>query len=239
MKITIYNEYLHEKYDEQIKAIYPDGIHGQLAKILTEAGHECTTSTLDDIQTTMTDEVLANTDVLLWWGHMGHHLVPDEIVEKVYNRVMAGMGLVVLHSGHNSKIFKKLCGTDAGELKWRDDNEKEILWVVDPTHPIVQGIGENIIIEEEEMYGEHFIIPTPDELVFISWFSGGEVFRSGCVFKRGNGKIFYFRPGHECVPTYYNEKVQRVIKNAVEYVKNDSIAPITYGYVEPTVEWKK
>ncbi|MBO5275341.1 MAG: ThuA domain-containing protein, partial [Clostridia bacterium] len=165
MKITIYNEYLHEKYDEQIKAIYPDGIHGQLAKILTEAGHECTTSTLDDIQTTMTDEVLANTDVLLWWGHMGHHLVPDEIVEKVYNRVMAGMGLVVLHSGHNSKIFKKLCGTDAGELKWRDDNEKEILWVVDPTHPIVQGIGENIIIEEEEMYGEHFIIPTPDELV--------------------------------------------------------------------------
>lgn len=239
MKITIYNEYLHEKYDENIKAIYPDGIHGCIAKFLTEDGHECRTGTLDDPECGLTDEVLASTDVLVWWGHMGHHLVPDEVVEKVYNRVMEGMGLVVLHSGHNSKIFKKLCGTNAGELKWRDDDEKEILWVVDPAHPIVQGIGENIILEKEEMYGEHFIIPTPDELVFISWFAGGEVFRSGCVFKRGNGKIFYFRPGHESVPTYHNEKIQQVIKNGVKYVQNTGIAPVTYGYVEPTVEWNK
>ena len=239
MNITIYNEYLHEKYDEQIKGIYPDGIHGCIAKFLTEEGHVCKTGTLDDPECGLTDEVLANTDVLIWWGHMGHHLVPDEVIEKVYNRVMEGMGMVVLHSGHNSKIFKKLCGTNAGELKWRDDDEKEILWVVDPSHPIVQGIGENIILEKEEMYGEHFIIPTPDELVFISWFAGGEVFRSGCVFKRGNGKIFYFRPGHESVPTYHNEKIQQVIKNAVKYVKNESVAPVTYGYVEPTVEWNK
>ena len=129
--------------------------------------------------------------------------------------------------------------TKTKKPKQSNDNEKEILWVVDPTHPIAQGIGEKIILEEEEMYGEHFIIPTPDELVFISWFAGGEVFRSGCVFNRGNGKIFYFRPGHESVPTYHNGQIQQVIKNAVKYVQNKYVAPITYGYVEPTVEWNK
>lgn len=144
-------------------------------------------------------------------GHLAHDEVEDSIVEKVAQRVLDGMGLIVLHSGHFSKVFKKLMGTSC-DLKWREADDKERIWVVDPSHPIAEGIGEYIELEKEEMYGEHFDIPTPDELIFTSWFEGGEIFRSGCTFKRGNGKIFYFRPGHETYPTYHNEQVQTVIK---------------------------
>ncbi len=235
MKITVWNEFAHERESEDIKAIYPDGIHAVIAKFLTEAGHDVTTATLDMPEVGLTDEVLNNTDVLFWWGHVRHGDVPDEIVEKVYERVLQGMGLVVLHSGHASKIFRKLCGTNSQELKWRESNDKEILWAIDQSHPILEGLDEKIIIEHEETYGEHFQIPQPDELVFISWFSGGEVFRSGCVFKRGRGKIFYFRPGHESVPTYYIPEVQKVLINAANYVKGTKSSDYKYGWVAPTV----
>lgn len=159
---------------------------------------------------------------------MAHDEVSDEIVEKVYERVLNGMGLIVLHSGHFSKVFKKLMGTSC-DLKWRVADEKERLWVLDPSHPITQGIGEYIELEKEEMYGEHFDIPAPDELLFMSWFEGGEVFRSGCTYRRGNGKIFYFRPGHETYPTYHHPDIQRVITNAVEWVKPVERARPIYG----------
>ncbi|MBR3998898.1 MAG: ThuA domain-containing protein, partial [Clostridia bacterium] len=171
-----------------------------------------------------------------WWGHMRHGDVPDEVVQKVYNRVMEGMGMVVLHSGHASKIFQKLCGTPSGQLKWRESGDKEILWVIEQGHPITAGIGENITLEHEETYGEHFLVPQPDELVFISWFSGGEVFRSGCTYKRGRGKIFYFRPGHESVPTYHNPEIQKVLINAANYVYTPKAdAPYKYGWVPAQV----
>ena len=112
MKVTVWNEYLHEKSEESIRAIYPDGIHGCIAKFLTEAGYDVKTATLDMPEAGLTDEVLAETDVLFWWGHIGHNDVPDSVVNKVYNRVLQGMGLIVLHSGHASKIFGKLMGTD-------------------------------------------------------------------------------------------------------------------------------
>ncbi len=235
MKITVWNEFAHEREDENIKAIYPDGIHTVIAKFLTEAGFDVTTATLDMPECGLTDEVLDNTDVLFWWGHIRHGDVPDEIVNKVYERVINGMGLVVLHSGHASKIFHKLCGTTTVNLKWRESNDKEILWAIDQGHPILEGLDEKIIIEHEETYGEHFQIPQPDELVFISWFSGGEVFRSGCVFKRGRGKIFYFRPGHESVPTYYIPEVQKVLINAANYVKGTKSDSYHYGWAAPTV----
>src|SRR3712207_6117628 len=174
------------------------------------------TATLDEPEHGLTEEVLANTDVLTWWGHGAHREVQDEIVERVHKRVLDGMGLVVLHSGHFSKIFQRLMGTTCN-LKWREANEKERLWVVSPGHPIVEGIGEYIEIEEEEMYGEHFDIPEPETLVFVSWFPGGEIFRSGCCYQRGAGKIFYFRPGHETHPTYYHQEVRRVSANGVRW----------------------
>ena len=237
MKITVWNEFAHEKSDPAVKAIYPDGIHQVVAGFLREAGYEVRTATLDDPECGLTDEVLDDTDVLFWWGHMRHGDVPDAVVSRVYRHVIAGMGMVVLHSGHASKIFQKLMGTPSGELKWRESGDKEILWVIEQGHPITRGIGEKIILEQEETYGEHFLVPQPDELVFISWFTGGEVFRSGCVYKRGRGKIFYFRPGHESVPTYHNPDVQKVLVNAAAYVYTPKAeAPYQYGWVKPTVE---
>lgn len=232
IKVTVWNEYRHEKKDPIVGGIYPNGIHGAIAGFLTEAGYEAGTATLDEPEHGLTDDVLKHTDVLVWWGHMAHNEVKDEVVQKVKQRVLDGMGLIVLHSGHFSKIFKTLMGTSC-DLKWREADEKERLWVVAPSHPIVEGIGEYIELEKEEMYGEHFDIPTPDELIFTSWFEGGEVFRSGCTFIRGNGKVFYFRPGHETYPTYYNKDIQRVIVNAVKWAQPvDRNRPV-YGNAQP------
>ncbi|WP_173915537.1 ThuA domain-containing protein [Halobacillus sp. Marseille-Q1614] len=232
MNITVWNEFRHEKEDQVVADIYPEGIHGAIAGFLEEEDHIVRTATLDEEEHGLTDEVLNNTDVLVWWGHKAHEEVKEEIAEKVKQRVLDGMGLVVLHSAHFSKVFKKLMGTGC-DLKWREADDKERIWVVDPTHPISEGLGEYIDIEKEEMYGEHFDIPTPDELVFVSWFEGGEVFRSGATFKRGRGKIFYFRPGHETYPTYYHKDVQKVIQNGVKWAYNGGTPKHVYGNAKP------
>lgn len=217
LHITIWNEYRHEKQTERVRSVYPDGIHTAIAEGFDER-FEVKCATLDEPEHGLTDEVLAWTDVLLWWGHLAHDQVQDSIVDKIYARVLSGMGLLVLHSGHHSKIFRKLMGTTCN-LKWREIGEKERIWVLSPGHPIAEGIGEYFDILHEEMYGEHFDIPDPDHLVLASWFQGGELFRSGCCYYRGQGKIFYFRPGHETYPTYYIEEVRRVIRNAALWLK--------------------
>jgi trehalose utilization protein len=158
--------------------------------------------------------------------------VDDAIVTRVQQRVLAGMGLVVLHSGHFSKLFKRLMGTSC-DLKWREADERERIWVVAPSHPVAAGLGEYFELEREEMYGEFFDIPAPDELVFVSWFQGGEVFRSGCCYSRGAGRIFYFRPGHETYPTYYDASVQRVIANAARWAAPAGMPPLSFGNRPP------
>lgn len=234
IKVTVWNEFRHERHNERVKAVYPEGIHAAIAGYLqTKEGLAVKTAVLDDPQHGLTDEVLAETDVLIWWGHVAHEEVSDDIVEKVRQRVLRGMGLIVLHSGHASKIFRSLMGTNTGELKWRDDGEKERIWVVEPGHPIARGIGEYIEIPQEEMYGERFEIPAPDELVFISWFEGGEVFRSGCCYRRGQGKVFYFRPGHETFPVYHQPEVLQVISNAVEWAAPVAGPQPVYGRTAP------
>lgn len=217
IRVTVWNEFRHEKQDRRVAKIYPQGMHAIIAEHLnSQMGIETRTATLDEPEHGLTDEVLNSTDVMTWWGHLAHQEVSDHIVEKVHERVLEGMGLIVLHSGHASKIFRKLMGTSCW-LKWREAGERERLWVVNPGHPIVQGIGQQIVLEETEMYGEFFEIPQPDELVFISWFQGGEVFRSGCCFTRGKGRIFYFRPGHETYPIFHHKEVLQVITNAVRW----------------------
>jgi trehalose utilization protein len=232
LKVTVWNENRHEQINPVVREIYPNGIHGAIAGFLKEAGIQAETATLDEPEHGLTDEVLNNTDVLIWWGHLAHGEVSDEVVAKVKQCVLDGMGLIVLHSGHFSKIFKTLMGTSC-DLKWREADEKERLWVVAPSHPIVEGIGEYIELEKEEMYGEHFDIPAPEELIFTSWFEGGEVFRSGCTYTRGNGKVFYFRPGHETYPTYYNKDIQRVIVNAVKWALPVQRNRPVYGNAQP------
>jgi trehalose utilization protein len=231
-RVTIWNEYRQERSDARVREVYPDGIHAPLAERLKEAGFEVRIATLDEPDHGLTDRTLADTDVLTWWGHAAHDEVRDEIADRVQHRVLTGMGLIVLHSGHHSKIFRRLMGTSC-DLKWREADERQRVWVVDPSHPIAEGLGESFVVEPEEMYGEHFDIPAPDSLVFVSWFQGGEVFRSGCCFERGRGRIFYFQPGHETYPTYFDANVGRVIANAVRWAAQPLGEQPTFGHREP------
>ncbi len=217
INVTIFNEFVHEKTDENVREIYPDGIHSALKSHLQDDEIKISTFTLDNIKD-LTKEVLDNTDVIIWWGHLKHHEVPDEIAKNVCESVHKGMGAIFLHSGHFSKPFMSLMGTPCN-LTWREDGDYELIWNINPAHPITQGIDRFIKLDCEETYGEPFGIPEPDQLVFIGNFEGGEVFRSGCCYQRGNGRIFYFQPGHETCPTYHNEQILRVIKNAIYWAK--------------------
>ncbi len=219
MNVTVWSEFRHEKKNPRVAALYPQGMHEAIAAPLrADPALRVRTATLDEPRHGLGRELLEETDVLLWWGHMAHAEVADEVVADVRRRVLEGMGLIALHSAHYSKIFKALMG-DTCSLKWREATDKERLWTVCPSHPIAAGLPEHFELATEEMYGEPFGIPTPDEVVFISWFTGGEVFRSGCTWRRGAGKVFYFRPGHETYPTYHDVHVQRVIRNAVLWAR--------------------
>jgi trehalose utilization protein len=236
IRVTVWGEYRHEKQSPEIRKIYPQGMHEAIAAALRKLPDvEVRTATLDEPEHGIPADVLAKTDVLTWWGHMAHDEVKDAAAEQVQNRVVEGMGLIVLHSGHMSKPFIRLMGTTC-MLRWREANEKERLWVVEPGHPIVDGLPAYFELPHEEMYGERFDIPQPDATVFISWFAGGNVFRSGCTFTRGKGRIFYFRPGHETHPTYYDPLVQRVVANAVRWAAPGDGPVMKLGDSEPPLE---
>ncbi|MFC7166349.1 ThuA domain-containing protein [Halospeciosus flavus] len=232
VSVTVWNEFVHEREDEEVAEVYPDGIHAVLADFLADAGHDVRTATLDEDEHGLTEAVLGDTDVLLWWGHAAHDEVRDDVVDRVVERVHEGMGFVPLHSAHYSKPFKRLMGTSCS-LKWREEGERERLWVVEPGHPVADGVGEAIELDRTEMYGERFDVPQPDALVFTSWFEGGEVFRSGCAYRRGAGRVFYFRPGHETYPIYRNEEIQRVIRNAVAWAAPGETVDVEFGNVDP------
>ena len=218
VRVTVWNEGVHEALGqpESIARDYPDGMHGAIAQGLAEhlPGATVRTATLADPEHGLTEEVLADTDVLLWWGHKAHADVSHEVVDRVQRHVLGGMGLLVLHSGHFSKVFTRLLGTTCS-LAWRNDGEPEVVWTVDTAHPISAGVPNPFVIPAQEVYGEPFDIPAPDELVFISSFPGGEAFRSGATFRRGKGRIFYFSPGDQDYPVYHHPVVRRVLANAV------------------------
>jgi trehalose utilization protein len=221
IRVTIWNEYIHERREEQVRGIYPEGMHGAIAHGLRRemgAGLSVRVATFDEPEHGLDEESLTWTDVLTWWGHAAHEEVAESVVDRVHAHVLNGMGIVVLHSGHFSKIFKRLMGTSCA-LRWRleQGGERETIWTVDPGHPIAAGLPQPIVIQRHEMYGEFFDIPPPDELVFISSFEGGEVFRSGCCFNRGAGRVVYFSPGDQEFPVYHQPEIQRVIANAVAW----------------------
>lgn len=220
IRALVWGENVHEQKNRFVADNYPRGMHGQIAALLSEDKNiVASTATLQEPEHGCSEARLAETDVLLWWGHAAHEKVDDAIVERVARRVWEGMGLIVLHSGHFSKIFKRLMGSPCA-LHWREAGERERLWVVNPGHPIAKGLGPYFELEYEEMYGEPFSVPEPLETVFVSWFQGGEVFRSGLTYRRGAGNIFYFRPGHETYPTYHDKTVGQVLRNAVNWAHN-------------------
>ena len=217
-RIAIWNEWRHERTRPEIAAIYPEGIHGAVARGIAAPDFEIATATLDEPEQGLPDTLLEAIDVLFWWGHLAHEEVRDSLVDRVQRRVLDGMGLVVMHSGHHSRIFRRLMGTSCN-LTWREfeGGERERVWTIAPSHPIAEGIGGHIEIPHSEMYGEPFDIPQPDKVIFLSWFQGGEVFRSGCCYYRGRGRVFYFSPGHESFPIYHHPQVHRVLANAARW----------------------
>jgi len=225
IRVTIWNEFRHEKSDPKAAELYPNGIHATIGEYLSQYPDvEVTLAALDDPDQGLPDEVLNSTDVLIWWGHMSHGEVKDELVTKIQRRVYMGrMGFIALHSAHHSKPFRAIVGT-MGNLTWGRE-QKEIVWNMNPTHPIAEGIPKNFFIEKEELYAEPFFIPQPNEIVFGGWYEDGYIFRSGCTFIRDAGKIFYFQPGHESDPSYHNPHVLRIIYNAVRWAK-----PVNPGY---------
>jgi trehalose utilization protein len=225
VRITVWGENVHERNEPAVRELYPEGMHATIASALRAEDTVVRTATLDQPQHGLPQAVLDETDVLTWWGHIAHDQVADEVVERVHAAVLGGMGLLVLHSAHYAKIFKRLLGTSCS-LRWRNDGERELVWTVAPSHPIAAGVPHPIVIERQEMYGEHFDIPAPDELVFVSSFAGGEVFRGGCCWTRGAGRIFYFSPGDQEYPVYHHPDIQRVLANAARWA-----APRTRGPV--------
>ena len=227
IRVTVWNEHVHEQREDPVRRVYPQGMHAPIAdgirRELPDASIKV--ATLAEPEHGLTDEALAQTDVLTWWGHAAHDEVADEVVLRVHARVLEGMGLVVLHSGHHSKIFRRLMGTTC-DLRWRSDpgGERVAIWTVNPSHPIAAGVPQPIVIAHDEMYGEFFDIPQPDDLVFISSFEGGEVFRSGCCFTRGAGRVVYFSPGDQEYPVYHQPEIQRVIANSVAWCA-EAVAP--------------
>ncbi len=223
IRVTVWGENRHEQVDDLVAELYPDGMHTTIAAGIAEHlgdRSEVRTATLDQPDQGLPEHVLADTDVLTWWGHAAHDDVDDAVVDRVVDHVLAGMGLLVLHSGHYSAVFRRLMGTTC-RLRWRNGDDRELVWTVDPTHPIAVGVPQPIEIEAQEMYGEFFDIPTPDELVFVSSFTGGEVFRSGCTFRRGHGRIFYFSPGDQDYPVYHHPDIRRVLANGVAWAHPD------------------
>jgi len=227
LRVTVWNENIHERRTGSRAAeLYPDGIHGAIAAGLRARlgdGVRVRTATMEEPDHGLPPEVVDDTDVLLWWGHEDHPGVHDEVVDRVHRAVLGGMGVIVLHSGHYSKIFRRLMGTTCS-LRWRNDGDRELVWTVAPTHPIAAGVPDPLIIDEQEMYGEYFDIPAPDELVFLSTFSGGEVFRSGATWTRGFGRVFYFSPGDQEYPVYHHPDVLTVLANGVRWA-----APVRRG----------
>lgn len=245
IKVTVWNENLHEqdpKFADTLLKHYPKGIHNAIADFLNKDENiEATPVTLQMPSQGLTDELLNNTDVLFWWAHMGHAQVEDELVDKIQKRVLEGMGIVLLHSAHYSKIFKRLMGTTCA-LRWREtEQDRERVWTIDYSHPITEGVPAYIDIPRTEMYGEIFDIPQPDDIVFMSWYAGGEVFRSGITYQRGKGKVFYFSPGHETFPIYNMPEIQKILTNAAKWAcpnKNDIRPMTTCISMAESPEWK-
>lgn len=228
IRVTLWNEFVHEREQNPvgayIRTFYPDGIHGHLQKALAADDLELQTAVLDAPGQVLDEDLLNRTDVLVWWGHCAHDRVPDELVDRIQLRIQAGMGLIVLHSGHYSKVFRRMMGTSC-RLRWREVGEKERLWVVAPGHPIARGIPPTFTLPHSEMYGENFDVPDDGKIVFMSWFEGGNVFRSGITFFRDAGKIFYFSPGHEAYPIYQDANILRILANAIRWAAPGEIQP--------------
>ena len=235
LRVTVWSEVIDPVLEPRAVTYYPDDINVYLAEFLSiEHDFEVRTANLRQKENGLSQEILNDTDVLVWWSHLYDDQVSDETAQRVAETVLNGMGILFLHASLGSKPAKILLGTNSNTGKYREIGEKEKIWVVDRSHPVVDGMEKEYIeIPASEMYGEPYGIPTPDDIVFISWFEGGEVLRSGVDWKKGAGKVFFFAPGHEEFPVYYHSEIQKAVKNIVRWLKPVKGPEITFqGEVE-------
>ena len=223
--------------------VYPNGIRGAIAEGLNRPDKRApilaATAHLDEADQGCSEVALQAADVLIWWGHARHGQVTEETARRIYTQVHErGMGLILLHSAHYSKPLQWTLAA-SGHLKggWRVTSppDREEITVCAPRHPIAEGVRD-FTLESEEMYGAPFEVPAPQCVVFQSHFPlGKEYFPCGICWTVGRGKtegftsgpgggvgegqgvgrVFYFRPGHETYPTYYNTTVRKILRNAV------------------------
>lgn len=222
IKVTVWSEGLPEREVHAVKS-YPNDINNAIAAFLrNDPDLEITVRDISMDECGLSQEIIDNTDVLVYWSHLYNNKVPDEVANRIVSAVLQrGMGFMPLHSGLFCKAGSMLLGKCGAGGKYRECGERARVWVINRAHPITAGLEDDWFdIEYDEMYGEPFGVPTPDELIFITWFQGGEVLRSGMTWNRGAGKVFYFQPGHEEWPIYTENKyVQKVITNAVKWLK--------------------
>ncbi|MCI8623421.1 MAG: trehalose utilization protein ThuA [Provencibacterium sp.] len=227
IRVTVWNEFYDDPRHPAIQELYPGGVQEYLASVLREEPDMAVTARhfYEDDACGLSDEVLDSTDVLLVYGHILRDNVPEDRVKKLIERVVKeGMGVIFLHSALWMNLFQRLVGPGA-YCGYRELGERERVWVVNRNHPIAAGLPSSFVIPHTEVYSEPAGFPDPDELVFISWYQGGEAARSGMVWRRGAGRIFYFSPGHAWYNAMQIPEYHTVIKNAVRWAVPPSSPP--------------
>ncbi len=205
------------------KRVYPNDIRGAVAEGLKPLqGWEIVTATITDPEQGVSAESLKKTDVLIWWGHARHNEVTDENVARIVSRVKDnGMGFIALHSSHFAKALKKLLGTRCAWKDYVEDGSSVRMIVKDKQHPIVQGISD-FTLPQTERYTKPFEVPPPESLVLDGIYTlpngATEQSRQALVWTIGKGKVLYFQPGHETYPTFFDETVRKILRNAVEWM---------------------
>ena len=210
--------------DEGSKKVYPEDINTAIAEGLAPLkarGWEIVKATLGDPDQGISDELLAGTDVLIWWGHKKHGEVKNELVDKIDQRVRDGkMGFIATHSSHFAKPFKKLMGTACSWGEYVVDGTSVEILVKEPSHPICRGVR-SFKLPKIERYGEPFAVPAPEAVPLDGRYTKPDgktaPARMGLCWAVGKGKVFYFTPGHETYDDYYRPEVRRIFVNAVQW----------------------
>ena len=101
---------------------------------------------------------------------------------------------------------------------YRADGKPSHASVLKPDHPAVSGVPARFDIAATEMYDEPFHVPEPDAVILEETWDGGERFRSLCVWKVGEGRVVYFRPGHEIYPVYKQAEPLKILANTARWL---------------------
>lgn len=204
------------------KTVYPYDVNTAIAEGLQPLKDwQIITASITDPDQGLSDDLLNSTSVLIWWGHQKHGDVKDELVAKIVRRVKeGGMGFIATHSAHYSKPLKALLGTNCGWKYYTDDGARVDLIVKSPKHPIAKGV-KNFTVPKTERYGDPFEVPPAETVVFdgIYTLPNGtkENAQQGMTWSVGKGRVFYFQPGHESYPIYFQEEIRHIFRNGVQW----------------------